>query len=216
MRRTERLFALAEHLRGRRHGVTAKQLAARFGVTLRTIYRDLDSLRSAELPVRAERGRGGGFALDRHYSLPPVNFTAREAAILIAAGRWLGEQRRIPFTRTLASALDKVQAALSASAQRELTEQLKSLVFVGVPAAGSTPEVRDALEQAWFERQPLFIRYRGARNITSERTVIVRQVVMERSVTLLNCDDLDKGQPRQFRLDRIEAARVVSDYGTGR
>ena len=83
MRRTERLFALAEYLRGRRTGVTAGQLAERFDVTLRTIYRDLDSLRAADMPLHADRGRGGGFALDRAYSLPPVNFTAREAALLL-------------------------------------------------------------------------------------------------------------------------------------
>jgi len=144
VRRTERLFAIAEYLRGRRSGVTAEQLAERFGVALRTIYRDLDSLRSAELPVRADRGRGGGYALDRGYSLPPVNFTAREAAILIRAGGWLSQMRILPFTRTLASALDKVQSALSKSAQRELVDQLDALVFVGVPAAASNPAVRDA------------------------------------------------------------------------
>src|SRR5262249_18373192 len=82
MRRQARLFALAEHRRARRTGVTAAELADRFGVTLRTIYRDLDALREAEMPISAERGRGGGFALDRTYSLPPVNFTAREAALL--------------------------------------------------------------------------------------------------------------------------------------
>lgn len=60
MRRTERLFALAEHLRGRRTGVTADTLAERFSVTVRTVYRDLDTLRAASLPVSAERGRGGG------------------------------------------------------------------------------------------------------------------------------------------------------------
>ncbi len=68
MRRTERLFALAEYLRGRRTGVTADVLAERFGVTARTMYRDLDSLRAAAMPVSAERGRGGGYALDRAYS----------------------------------------------------------------------------------------------------------------------------------------------------
>ena len=46
MRRRERLFALTEYLRGRRTGVTAQELAERFSVTIRTIYRDLDSLRS--------------------------------------------------------------------------------------------------------------------------------------------------------------------------
>src|SRR6187402_3103459 len=88
MQRTERLFALAEYLRGRRTGVTAEALADRFGVTVRTIYRDLDALRAAALPVSAESGPGGGFALDRSYSLPPVNFTAREAALILALGKF--------------------------------------------------------------------------------------------------------------------------------
>jgi predicted DNA-binding transcriptional regulator YafY len=65
MQRTQRLFALAEYLRGRRTGVTAEALAERFGVTVRTIYRDLDALREASMPLAAERGRGGGYALDR-------------------------------------------------------------------------------------------------------------------------------------------------------
>ena len=85
MKRSERLFAITELLRARRTGTTAEALAERFEVSVRTIYRDLDSLRAAALPVIGERGRGGGLALDRTYSLPPVNFSAREAAILVAA-----------------------------------------------------------------------------------------------------------------------------------
>src|SRR6476469_5811841 len=134
MQRTERLFALAEYLRGRRTGVTAEVLAERFGVTVLTIYRDLAALRAAALPLAAERGRGGGFALDRSYSLPPVNFTAREAALLVALGRFAIEMRLLPFTETLERALDKVRGALSASAQRELLDLVQSLEFVGVPA----------------------------------------------------------------------------------
>src|SRR5262249_61507951 len=132
MKRTERLFALAEYLHGRRTGVTAEALADRFGVTVRTIYRDLDSLRAASLPLSAERGRGGGYALDRSYSLPPGNFTAREAALLVALGRHASDMRLLPFTDTLEAALDKVRAALSTSAQRELLERLKELSFLRV------------------------------------------------------------------------------------
>ena len=53
MRKKSRLFALAEALRARRTGVTAQQLADRFGVTLRTIYRDLEALQDAGMPIRA-------------------------------------------------------------------------------------------------------------------------------------------------------------------
>ena len=208
MRRTERLFALAEHLRARRTGVTAAALAERFGVTVRTIFRDLDALREAELPLTSERGRGGGVALDRSYSLPPVNFTAREAAVLVAAGRFLDEMRVIPFTATLASALDKVRAALSASSQRSLLAHLDTLHFVGVPARTASPEVRRALERAWFTGAPLRIRYAG-REETTLRKIRIESVVMDRSETLLNVFDLDKQASRQLRLDRIERAEVL-------
>jgi predicted DNA-binding transcriptional regulator YafY len=207
VKRTHRLFALAEHLRGRRTGITAEELAVRFGVSVRTMFRDLDALRDASFPVHGERGRGGGLVLDRSYTLPPVNFSAREAALLVAAGRWLAEMRVLPFTATLESALDKVRAALSASAQRQLLEHLESLKFVGVPAQTAPPEVRKALEEAWFEGATLRIRYAGARETTTRR-VRLESVVMERSLTLVNAHDLEKNEPRQFRLDRIEQAEV--------
>jgi predicted DNA-binding transcriptional regulator YafY len=207
MKRTARLFAIAEYLRGRRTGVTAEQLADRFGVSVRTMFRDLDSLREADLPVQGERGRGGGLVLDRSYSLPPVNFTAREAALLVAVGRWLALMRVVPFTRTLDGALDKVRAALSASAQRQLLDHLGTLQFIGVPARTAKPGVRSALEDAWFEGLPLDIRYAGA-NGTTRRRIRVESVVMERSETLVNALDLEKNEPRQFKLDRIEEATV--------
>lgn len=211
MRRTERLFALAEYLRGRRSGVTAAELADRFEVTVRTIFRDLDALRVARLPLTSERGRGGGVALDRNYSLPPVNFTPREAAVLVAAGRFLAEMRVIPFTATLASALDKIRAALSASSQRSLLAHLSTLHFVGVPARTASPEVRRAVERAWFTGAALRVRYAGAEYVTTERRVRIESVVMDRSETLLNVVDLDKQETRQLKLDRIERAEVLAE-----
>lgn len=213
MRRTERLFALAEYLRGHRTGVTAKQLADRFEVTIRTIYRDLDALRTASMPITAEAGPGGGYALDRSYSLPPVNFTAREAALLIALGRFAKEMRLLPFTETLDSALDKVRAALSTSAQRELLSRLSELTFLGVPALPSDRAVRAAVERAWFDRLPLRITYVDGQWIETTRRVRIESIVMHRHETRLDATDLDSGERRQFRLDRIaraaaEAARA--------
>jgi predicted DNA-binding transcriptional regulator YafY len=206
MRRTERLFALAEYLRGRRTGVTAEALAERFGVTIRTIYRDLDALREASLPIGAERGRGGGYALDRSYSLPPVNFTPREAALLVALGRHASDMRLMPFTETLGSALDKVRAALSTSAQRELLDRLRELTFLGVPALASQKAVRSAVERAWFERQPLRITYVDGNLVETVRDVRILGVVLDRHETRIDALDLGTNERRHFRLDRITRA----------
>jgi predicted DNA-binding transcriptional regulator YafY len=209
VKRTERLFALAEHLRARRTGITAEQLADKFGVTVRTIYRDLDSLRAAALPLSAERGRGGGYALDTRYTLPPVNFTAREAALLVALGRFATEMRLMPFTDTLDRALDKVRGALSTSAQRELAGRLKELQFAGVPQLPVPRPVRQAVERAWFEQQPLRIVYRSGNYERTTRDIKITSVFMERTETRLNAIDLAKNEERQFRLDRIEKAEVI-------
>jgi predicted DNA-binding transcriptional regulator YafY len=209
MRRTERLFALAEYLRGRRTGVTAQALALRFGVTIRTIYRDLDGLRAASMPLAAERGPGGGYALDRTYSLPPVNFTAREAALLVALGRFAIDMRLLPFTDTLESGLDKVRAALSTSAQRELLARLKELSFLGVPALPSRKEVRAAIERAWFERQPLRITYVDGNLVQTTRDIRIESVVMDRQETRLAAVDQVAGERRHFRIHRIVRAEVL-------
>lgn len=190
--------------------MTAETLAERFGTSARTIYRDLETLRDGALPLRADRGRGGGYALDRSYSLPPVNFNAREAAVLLTVGRWATEMRLMPFADTLQAGLDKVRGALSASAQRDLVEHCAGLQFAGIPAHAAAPHVRESVEQAWFERQPLELRYRDSSGKLSTRTVLIQRVLMERSLTLLTCQDTSTGDTRTFRLDRIERAHVIS------
>jgi predicted DNA-binding transcriptional regulator YafY len=116
--------------------------------------------------------------------------------------------RILPFTSTLGSAIDKVRAALSASAQRQLLEHLETLKFIGIPARTAAPGVRLALEEAWFEGAVLRIRYAGWREVTT-RCVRLESVIMERSETLVNAFDLEKKESRQFKLDKIEHAEVV-------
>ena len=204
------MFALAEALRARRTGVTAAELAERFGVTLRTIYRDLEALQDAGMPIRADRGRGGGYALDKTYQLPPVNFTAREAALLVALARLATEQRLVPFPKAIEKAADKVRSALSTSAQRELLALVGELQFVGVPALPIPAGVREALETAWFEARPLRIVYAkgGKAWQLAPRVVKIKNLVFDRQQTLLNVVDLDSGEDRQFRLDKIKQATV--------
>jgi predicted DNA-binding transcriptional regulator YafY len=173
------------------------------------VYRDLDSLRDASLPLHAERGRGGGYALDKAYSLPPVNFTSREAAVLLTAGHLLLRLRLLPLFDTLASALDKVRAALPTDGQRELSRLQDSLTFTGVPAHTAAADVRACIERAWLEQCPIRITYDG-RDMATERVVIIKTLVMDRAETLLNAFDVEKKALRQFKLHKIVRAETTN------
>jgi predicted DNA-binding transcriptional regulator YafY len=127
--------------------------------------------------------------------------------VLITAVELLERMRWLPFSRTLGAAVDKVRGALPRGRQAELDRLRANLSFVGVPAQAASAEVIAAVEDAWFDDQELQIEYRGSGGVTSRR-VRIRSVVMERTEVLLNCDDLDKGAARQFRLHRIERATL--------
>jgi predicted DNA-binding transcriptional regulator YafY len=118
--------------------------------------------------------------------------------------------RLLPFTETLESALDKVRAALSRSAQRELLARLRELAFLGVPALAAKKAVRKAIERAWFEQQPLRITYVDGNFVQTTRDIRIASVIMERRETRLDATCLDSGERRHFRLDRIAVAEVIS------
>jgi predicted DNA-binding transcriptional regulator YafY len=69
--------------------------------------------------------------------------------------------------------------------------------------------VRDAVETAWFESRALRIVYAKSAWQLSPRLVRIRNLVFDRQITLLNCIDLETGNDRQFRLDKIQQATVM-------
>jgi len=129
--------------------------------------------------------------------------------ILACVPRLVLEQRLMPFPKAIESAIDKVRAALSTSAQRELLQLVGQLQLVGVPALPIPPHVREAVETAWFEGRALRIVYQKSQWQLSPRLVRIRNLVFDRAVTLLNVVDLESGQDRQFRLDKVVKATVM-------
>ncbi|MEN0084648.1 MAG: YafY family protein [Leifsonia sp.] len=110
MNRTDRLYALVEELRAAApRPRSARWLAGRFDVSVRTIERDLGSLQEAGVPIWAEQGRTGGYTIDAAATLGPMGFTPDEAlAVLIG----LGTLRRGPFRQAAGSAQRKVLAVM--------------------------------------------------------------------------------------------------------
>ena len=80
MKQTERLLQLVNLLRNRRTVLTAQQLADEFGVSLRTIYRDIQKLESSGIPIEGEAGVG--YRIHRSVNLPPLMFDADEVEAL--------------------------------------------------------------------------------------------------------------------------------------
>jgi predicted DNA-binding transcriptional regulator YafY len=81
--------------------------------------------------------------------------------------------------------------------------------MVGVPALPVPLTIQAAVETAWFESRALRIVYAKTSGHSSPRLVRIRNLVFDRQITLLNCVDLETGNDRQFRLDRIEQATVM-------
>ena len=99
-------------LRGR---VSAQRLAAEFEVSERTIYRDIDELSASGVPVYAERGRHGGFALHAGYRTQITGLSSTEARALPFAGV-AGAGRALGFGADMAAAQLKLLAGLSPEA----------------------------------------------------------------------------------------------------
>ncbi|MFT6399552.1 MAG: putative DNA-binding transcriptional regulator YafY [Bradymonadia bacterium] len=118
------------------------------------MYRDLDALRAAHLPLNSEAGPGGGYAIDSAYQLPPVNFTVREATLLVWAAEWIQRQRILPFYDTLNDAAAKVRAALPLAQQIAVERRAADVSFVGVPGLAVPEGVRRAIEAAWVADAP--------------------------------------------------------------
>lgn len=118
MNRLDRLTAILIHLQTKRV-VRAQELADRFGISLRTVYRDVRSLEEAGVPIGAEAGIGY-FLTDYH--LPPVMFTSAEASALLLGGKliekWADESVRTEFE----SALFKIKSVLKRVDQERLDD----------------------------------------------------------------------------------------------
>jgi predicted DNA-binding transcriptional regulator YafY len=213
--RLDRLYALAEQLRAAApRARTARQLADTFEVSVRTIERDLSALQQAGVPIWATPGPGGGYSVDPAMTLPPLNFTADEAAAVTLA---LSMSGSIPFADAARSALHKLVAAMSTSSRegaRDLAGRIALLQTAG--ELQRTPVVK-AVEQAVARRRMLEIDYVDR---CGERTQ-ARQVEphgfagIEGRWYLMGWCRLRSGG-RSFRLDRIETARVTAEVVTRR
>ncbi|WP_082574926.1 helix-turn-helix transcriptional regulator [Arthrobacter sp. Soil763] len=167
MKRVERLHALSEMLRrSRSRGCTADRLAIEFGVSVRTIKRDIDALENSGAPIWSRPGPRGGYGLASQADLPPVRLTSAQAVALLAA---VSAAPDAPYADLASVAIGKILHVLDPRTRLKVDE-LARRIWVNTDQPG-TRAVRSALEEAMSEQQVVRIRYTAQNGNETARDV---------------------------------------------
>ncbi len=167
LNRIDRLHAILTHLQSKRK-VTAQEMADRFNISLRTVYRDVKALDESGVPVIGEAG--SGYTIMEGYRLPPVMFTQEEASALLLGAKLAEQFTDGSIKRHFHAALFKIKAVLRSPDKEyvdSLTEHIE-IISRYPPDSDSAQQHLSLLQQAVVHKHILQIQYRS--NLKEEVT----------------------------------------------
>ncbi|MBD7994975.1 WYL domain-containing protein [Arthrobacter sp. Sa2CUA1] len=211
MKRGERLHALTEMLRrsGAR-GCTADRLAGEFGVSVRTVKRDLDALENSGVPIWSRPGPGGGYGLAARSSLPPISLSPSQAVALLAA---VSAAPDAPYSDLASAGIRKILDVLDPRTRKRADELARRIWVNPEPAPART--VRSALEDAMADQYVVRIHYTsgdGSKTIRDVEPVIFAST--NGRWYLIGWCRL-RNEMRWFLMTRIERASVTRTRCSG-
>lgn len=194
--------------------ITASALAAELEVSERTVYRDLDELSAAGVPVYGERGKGGGYRLLEGYRTELTGMSAEEAGALLLAGA-PGPAAELGLGTILATTRLKLLAAVPPGL-REAAVRAEQRFYLD-PAIWAHDRSRDdrhlrrVAQAVWHDRR-LGIAYRRPDGVIAQRTIDPLGLVHKTGRWYLVA--LVDGTPRVYRIDRLEAVQEIEEAAT--
>ena len=204
MRRADRLFQIVQFLRNRRL-TTAKWLAEKLEISERTVYRDIQDLMKAGVPIEGEAGMG--YILHRGFDLPPIMFTQDEIEALVIAARMAKSWGGIKLARSTEQALDKIESVLPEHLKSELSkpQMYTPEVLTNTKTARHLDELREAINT----KHMLTIEYLSMNNEFSKRDLKPLGLFFWGKVwTLAAWCELRRNY-RSFRVDQIQSIRLT-------
>jgi predicted DNA-binding transcriptional regulator YafY len=204
MSKAERVLTLLEALQDHR-SLTGPQLAQRLGIDVRTVRRDVTSLRDLGIPVEAERGPAGGYRLRPGYRMPPLMLTEAEATV-VALGLIAARRDGLDADGALA----KVQRVLPDKVRLRVEALEQTLGFTGAAHEAMPPKEEYLLLLAEAARRGRRVRavYTTSDAVESERELSPYGVVSHRGRWYVPAHDHGRDAPRALRADRFSTVRL--------
>jgi predicted DNA-binding transcriptional regulator YafY len=201
--RSERLLELIQALRRHRQPVSGAALADELGVSLRTIYRDIQTLIGQGAAIDGEAGVG--FVLRPGFVLPPLMFTDEELEALVLGWRFLAQRADKPLADAARNAIIKIAAVLP----DDLRDSIDATGLLAGPGRKPPPDPIDvaSLRTAIRTEHKLVIDYTDPKGKRTRRTVWpIALGFFDRARVLAAWCEL-RQDFRHFRTDRIASLR---------
>lgn len=206
MRRADRLFDIIQLLR-RNHLSRAQDLAAALEVSERTIYRDIRDLIASGVPIEGEAGVG--YVLQAGFDMPPLMFTETELEALVLGARIVESSADNELARAASDVIAKVESVIP----ERLRDYMARVALLAPKDRYMEPVRFDiaALRHALREQHKVHFAYTDGIGELSERTVRPLSLAYFGPVWMLAAWCELRQDFRVFRLDRIDAFRVLSE-----
>jgi predicted DNA-binding transcriptional regulator YafY len=208
-KRLSRLAAILTQLQTKRL-ITATELAEKFSVSTRTIYRDIKALEQAGVPVLTEEGKG--YSLMEGYRIPPVMFTESEANALITAEQLVLKNKDASFVKEYSGAIIKIKSVLRHTIKDKANLLSDRIVFRQNAANDKTSNYLSTLQLALTNLNLVEIDYYSPDNDQLTKRIIepfALYSTQENWIVIAWCR-LRKNY-RAFRLDRLKNLTVSAD-----
>ncbi|VAW32803.1 hypothetical protein MNBD_CHLOROFLEXI01-4455, partial [hydrothermal vent metagenome] len=210
MNRIDRLFAILLLLQSKKR-IRSQELAQRFGISRRTVYRDVAALTEMGVPIVSLPGEG--YEMMPGFYLPPLLFTPDEAGALFLGAQMLIQQAEGSVVGDVEGALGKITAVLP-PLTRQKADRLTEIIQFVEPAGKfnlDDPHLH-ILQRAILGKRLIQMRYHSySRNEKTERTVEPHQLFYASGVWYFNGYCRLREAVREFRLDRVDGLELLAE-----
>ena len=188
--------------------ITATELAEKFQVSKRTIYRDIKALEKAGIPILTEEGIG--YMLMEGYKMPPVMFTEKQANALILAEQLVLKSKDASFVKDFSEAIDKVKSILQYKAKDKANLLTKRTQYTEVITQERNSNNLSDLQYALTNYRLVRMEYVNKEKIASTRIIEPFAILNAENWYLIAWCRL-RMEFRFFRPDRIQKMEILSE-----